>query len=431
MDAAAKHLLVFGAVLLALPYLAQARFDGNVSPGTAGLGGLTLSQARVRALEGNPRLRAAGAEVHAADGALRQAKAILNPQLEATAEDVGGDLPHWGQSQTTFSVSQPLEVPGKRKARAEAARFLKEAARQDFLRLRLDLLAEVDRRFATLLGAQERKLVAAENLDTAREVSAAVAALVEAGEASPIEALRARSDEGLAQIDLRGAERELDLARRELALLMGQQDPAFARAEGQLEEEVPVPDEGTALAGLSSLPDMARWRAEASRSEADLRLARRSRWPDLSLSAGWRRYAATGGHAYVAGLALSLPVFNTGAGAVIESSARLDQANLLSRAEEIRLESGLRSAREVLLKASEESRDLRDRVVPSALQIYEALNEGYRRGKFRLLDLLEARRSLAAAKLQYLDALVRLNAAKADLERLLGTHLTAVNGDLP
>jgi len=62
---------------------------------------------------------------------------------------------------------------------------------------------------------------------------------------------------------------------------------------------------------------------------------------------------------------------------------------------------------------------LRDEVLPRASNVYEALNEGYRRGKFRLLDLLEARRTLAQTRLRYVDALVRLNIANADLRRFL------------
>ena len=66
----------------------------------------------------------------------------------------------------------------------------------------------------------------------------------------------------------------------------------------------------------------------------------------------------------------------------------------------------------------EEARALRDEVLPRAAKVYEALNEGYRRGKFSVLDLLEARRTLARARLHYVDALVRLNIADADLRRL-------------
>ncbi len=85
----------------------------------------------------------------------------------------------------------------------------------------------------------------------------------------------------------------------------------------------------------------------------------------------------------------------------------------------------------MLEQSAGEVQRLRDRVVPNAQQIYDALSEGYRRGKFRLLDLLEARRSVASTRLRYVDALVRLNLAKADMDRLSVADSTTTDGGAP
>ena len=115
----------------------------------------------------------------------------------------------------------------------------------------------------------------------------------------------------------------------------------------------------------------------------------------------------------------------------MEASARLDQGLLERQAEEVRLKNALTSARLVLERANAEVRTLKGRVLPNAHKIFEALNEGYLRGKFRLLDLLEARRSLASVRLRYVDSLVRLNTAKAHLERLLATAKDLTDGAKP
>jgi cobalt-zinc-cadmium efflux system outer membrane protein len=200
---------------------------------------------------------------------------------------------------------------------------------------------------------------------------------------------------------------------------------------GALHESVALPDEASSLAGLERLPDLGRWRAETARLESELRLKRRSRWPDLDVGVGWRRYEATGEYAFVAGLGLTLPVFDRLAGAVAESSALLDHGRLEQRAEELRLESALRASLEGVATMRAEVRTLKEELLPRARQSYDALNEGYRRGKFSLLDLLEARRGLAAAQLRCVDALVRLNAAKVDLDRLLAGSATTDIGDTP
>jgi cobalt-zinc-cadmium efflux system outer membrane protein len=304
----------------------------------------------------------------------------------------------------------------------------KEAANQNLLAGRLDLVAEVDRRFVRLLGAQSRLRIAAESRAAAEMTTAAVTALVQAGEAAPIEELRARSEEALARVDFEAVRRERFIARRALSQLWGLEEPDFDSAEGALAEEVPIPDEESALARLKILPDLARRRAETRRLEARNRLARLFRWPDLTLSIGQRRFTETGERAYLAGVSIPLPLFNRNRGAVIEASARLDQGRLEERAEETTLRADVHSAYETLTGSASEVRILGEEIVPKAKLVHDAIQEGYRRGKYGLLDLLQTQKTLLEANLRHLDALVRLNLAKADLERLIGVPLETIEG---
>jgi outer membrane protein TolC len=53
------------------------------------------------------------------------------------------------------------------------------------------------------------------------------------------------------------------------------------------------------------------------------------------------------------------------------------------------------------------------------------VQEGYRRGKFGLLDLIDAGRFLLQIRLEYIDALRSVWVARADLDRLMS------QGDAP
>jgi len=357
--------------------------------------------------------------VQAAEGAYRQARAIANPDLGFEVEDFGGSGSLDVASQSTFSISQDVEWFGKRSARIDAARLERDVTVRDLARSRRDLLAEVDRKFATLLGAQERAAIAELNAQTAQEVTQAVSNLVTAGEVSPIEESRAEGDQALASIELANAVRDADLARRALARLWGDDIAAFSAAAGTLATTAALPERDAALAELGALPDLTRWDAEEARQASLVTLARRLALPDLTLSVGARTYSGRDGSAYVAGLALPIPLFTQYAGARAEASARQEQATYDRRADEVRIRVEFLSAYETLSQAIDEARALRDEVLPRASKVYEALNEGYRRGKFSLLDLLEARRTLAQTRLHYIDALVRLNIADADLRRLI------------
>jgi cobalt-zinc-cadmium efflux system outer membrane protein len=78
-----------------------------------------------------PRLAQSRAEVRQAAGLAQQASALPNPTLDVTVENFGGGAAFNAISptQTTVSVSQPLELGGKRSARTEAGRAGLDAAR--------------------------------------------------------------------------------------------------------------------------------------------------------------------------------------------------------------------------------------------------------------------------------------------------------------
>ncbi|HYN43460.1 MAG TPA: TolC family protein [Thermoanaerobaculia bacterium] len=386
---------------------------------------LTLEEARARALDSGPELRAAAAHLAAVEGALQQARALPNPDLSFEVEDFGGNLPVDVPSQQTLSIGQRVEWFGKRSARVEAARLESEVASFDLARRRRDVGHEVERRFAALLGAQERLAIADESTATAREVRAAVAALVSAGEVSPIEETRALGDEALAGIDRGGAARDVADAARALSQLWGDATASTPRAAGRLAQTALLLDRDAAFGGLVLLPDLARWDAETARLQALETLARREILPDLTLSAGARSFAGTGLRTWVAGVSLPVPLLTTYSGARSEATARLEQARQERRAEEARLRAACLTAQEALRQASSEVRILNESVLPNALLVYDALGEGYRRGKFRLLDLLEARRNLASVRLRVIDARTRLNLALADVRRLAPEELTA------
>lgn len=379
---------------------------------------MTLGEARARALEQGPELRAAAAGLAAAEGALKQARALPNPDLALEVEDFGGNLPTDAPAQGTLSVGERVEWFGKRSARVEAARLEREVAAADLARRRRDLLREVDRRYAALAGAQERLAIAEESRATAREVRETVTALVAAGEASPIEATRAAGDEALAGIDRDAADRDAAEAARALARLWGEPDGPLPRVAGPVAGNLAIPGRDGALERLAGLPDLARWDAELARRAALETLARRQPLPDLTLSAGARSYRGTGEHAWVAGLSLPLPLLTGYSGARAEASSRLEEARQERRAEEARLRASLLDALRSAESARDEVRALDGTVLPNATLVYDALGEGYRRGKFRLLDLLEARRNLAAVRVRAIDARTRLALALADVRRL-------------
>ncbi len=59
-------------------------------------------------------------------------------------------------------------------------------------------------------------------------------------------------------------------------------------------------------------------------------------------------------------------------------------------------------------------------VLPGARSAFDAATIGFENGKFSFLDVLDAQRTLIAAKSQYLNALANFHRSRAELESLVG-----------
>jgi outer membrane protein, heavy metal efflux system len=409
-------------------WIIAAAIAGVLAPRAGAADAITLAECRALALRANPDLAAAAAATDAAAGAWRQSRAWPNPELAAETEDFGGDLPRWSESSTTYTLAQRLAPFGSRSALARAGRFGLLAAQAGQELAERELLAETDRRFAGLLAAQARREILRENARIADTLLTVVAALVHAGEASPIDAERARADQTLARIDLDASELACSQSRLALAELLGQSRPQFDAAEGALEIDLALPAWDEAGAAVPDAPQLRWWEAETSRCAAMLSAARRSRLPELVVGAGYRRFASSGDATYLASLALELPLLDRKRGAIEEAAARVRQAESGRAAAATRRATRGAAAHAALQSALTQARMMSESIVPGTAEVYRALNEGYQRGKFSLLDVLDARRRLADARLRAIDTWTAVAAARAELESILATPLEERKG---
>ena len=387
--------------------------------------GLTLEEADRLTLERSPEIAALRAAVASADGAVRQAGAIPNPVLALEAEDFGFDRPGWDDSQLTLTFEQPVELGGKRAARRDERRSARDVAAAELdIRIR-DLRAEVRRSFAAGLHAQERVRILHETLETVAEISAAVGELVRAGEVSPVEKLRAENEAALARADHEVGHGELLVATRRLVALWGGVAADAETLDGQLPHDSAAAEHDDVLLPPDDLPDLAAREAEIRRLESAVQREKRNRIPDATLTLGMRRFPGMDEHTFIAGVGLPLPLFDRNRGAIEEATADLERARHERDALAIRLARDLDSARQKLRSVQSETKLLHDDILPRSREILAAMEEGYRRGKFRLLDLLDARRTTLAAELRCNDAHFGLELARIEVQRLAGAAAPA------
>jgi cobalt-zinc-cadmium efflux system outer membrane protein len=139
----------------------------------------------------------------------------------------------------------------------------------------------------------------------------------------------------------------------------------------------------------------------------------------VTASLGVRRFAETDDNALVAGLSVPLPVFDRNQGAVAAAAARRVEAERRRSAFRARQKADFQAAYNTLKAADLSARSLDDRIIPSARSVFSATTSGYQAGKFSLIELLDAQRTLFEAQVQGVAARAELAKAQADFERLI------------
>lgn len=388
-------------------------------------GELTLARAIDAALRSNPDLLASAYELSAAQARLVQAGLRPNPEVSLELENFAGTGATRGvdELETTLSLSQVVEMGGKRELR----RSLGEAD-IDFVTIEqrareLDLLAEVARRFIDVVVAQERVRFADEAVALAQTTLDAIGARVEAGRSPEAERSRARIARVRATIEQRQAQSELRSARYSLAANWGTPEPVFTQAKANLFDLRAVESFPSLMARLERSPDFVRFASETRLRESELRLAQAQARPNLSFSLGVRRLEGSDDAALVAGFSMPLPMSDRNQGTIREAQIRVTQTAAMRDAALIRTRASLLGLYQELTAAQARVETLRDEALPQAQQALDQTRSGYERGRFSFLELVTVQEELLALRAATIDAAADYHRMLAEIERLTSTAL--------
>ncbi|AIR88895.1 cytochrome C [Pseudomonas cremoricolorata] len=363
----------------------------------------------------NPELAAARQEIGIAQGARRQAGRVPNPQLSYEMEDTRRST-----STTTVTLSQSLELGGKRGARIDVASHGQSVAQLELERQVANLRAEVIQAFYAARRAQTGVELAKQSQALTQRGLRVVEGRVHAGKSSPVEATRAQVQLAEATLQVRRAETEQATAYQQLAQVIGSPLSAVERLDSpDLSPGLP-PAVETLLANLEHTTELRQAVAQIDESDAALGLEKAQRIPDLTVSVGSQYDRAAREQVSVVGLSMALPLFDRNQGNILSAARRADQARDRRNAVELRLRAETQVAVQQWSTAMQEVQTYDKTILPSAQRAVETATRGFEMGKFGFIEVLDAQRTLIAARGQYLDSLAAATAARAQVERLYG-----------
>ena len=366
-----------------------------------------------------PRLIEGAAQVQAAQGFARQAAAFPNPLLGVESENFGASPPFNGftSAETTVTLSELVEIGGKRRSRIAAGRADLEAAQAAYTQARADFAHDLALAYVTAEAASIRATLAAEELARAEEDLRAARLLVSAGRESDLRAIQAQALTAAARADLETSRANAVEAFIRIASLVGISEPYTGVGPSLLSvaQRLPIPTSDPPTTPPVVLAAQAQRDAAARRLE----LERKRAISDLSVSVGTRRLAADDANAFVAGVSVPIPLFDRNRGAIAARNAELTAAEARLNGAKFEAEANWRSA---IAQARAADNRLRasDELESVAQEGYRLARLGYDAGRAPLIELLATRRALTDARARALDARVARIEAEATLARLAG-----------
>jgi cobalt-zinc-cadmium efflux system outer membrane protein len=376
---------------------------------------LTLDTALQTAFANNPDLAAAQWDIEIAAGGRQQAGLIPNPVASWDAEDTRRDT-----RTTTLKLSQTLELGGKRGARVDVATRAQDAAALALEQRRNTLRAEVIEGYYGALRAQERLDLAQRSLALAERGLVVANGRVTAGKSSPVEATRAQVQLSEIRLELNRAHMGLTDAYRRLAASTGSAATDFQAVATPSHSTPPLPSATHLLARLEQTAELRLAELQIVQNEASVGLEKAQRIPDLDVSIGSQYDASVRERVNLVGVSMPIPLFNRNQGNVLAATRRADQARDLRNAAELRLRTETRQALDLWQTANSEVRAFNQQILPAAQRAVDSATRGFEMGKFNFLDVLDAQRTLIAARTQYLAATAQATDAWLRIERIYG-----------
>jgi len=391
----------------------------TIAPGA--IATFDLESLELLALERNPTLVQAGAQVTISRGAAIQAGLYPNPTAGYIAEQIGAEGTP-GELQGLF-VEQEIVTGGKLElSRSKYAQEARQAQLQVAAQ-RYRVLYEVKVAFFEALAGQRRVEVERELQANAQETAKTLRELENVGQANRADVVQSRLELTRSQTQLSIAETQLRGRLEQLAAVIGAPDQPLDSLQGTLDlDPNQFIDRETALANiLTCSPEILFARAEVIRDRIAVDRERVEPIPNVNLRAASGYNFETDNATAGVEVGLRLPIWDKNQGTIMQAQAELGRA----QAEVVRIELMLRQRFAETFTEYETARlsalTYQNELLPQAAEVKNLYREGFEKSRAAWPQVLDAQRDFYSLFQEYLDTLVAARRSEAALSAFLLT----------
>lgn len=374
---------------------------------------LTLPDALKRALEANPGVARARAEIAANQAQTRVIRSSILPQVGFQANYTRNDQEvsfGSGDDQTTLlaandwsyrlTLSQPIYAGNRERKALQQTRLTTEVSRQGLLSAEDQLLLGVASDYLTVVESEALLAVEQKNLELARRRRDQAQIFFEAGETTRVDVLRAEADIKAAERRLASARQVREAAVGRLRLDLAVETPIDVQAPGQFLPALPAE---TALINeaRASRPEVAQAQANVEIARLEVSKQRNALLPTVTADGAYvKQRAAFPTDQYGQfSIRFSVPIFDSGQtrGRVALAEERRRQAELTLQQVQQTVGEEVHQAL-VNLQTAEANLQLSKEQLAAAEAEYNQANELYRAQELTSLEAQSAETSLAEAR---------------------------------
>lgn len=378
----------------------------------------TINDLIAISLESSPQVLAARDQSKAIKGQLSSARAVPNPEFEVTMgqqRSVSGSLTVGNVS--SWSVTQPLDMPYTRYPRVNAAEANLRAAEATRIAFEIETISKVRQRFYELMRREAESKAATEDMNLTKQIRDRMQIRYDVGETARFELIRAQTEFLNAQMVDESSKLRVEQARSQLRQVVGHnlpQDYVVVIEQPKIE---PLPSLTVLLNELhAQSPELQKAKAEVEASESKLSLEKNSRLPRLAFKAQQFNDPNFVDRQY--GLQITMPIWDFKGGQIAEAEANASKAKNQFNAQSQSLEQQIESAYKLYEMTNYQVKILSQEVVTLAASAQRIAEVSYRYGERGMLEYLDAQRTFRAARNDLIRARFDLASVVNEIQRL-------------
>lgn len=341
-------------------------------------------------------------------------KAYPNPQISVNREQLNAGTVDY--QETTYMISQPIELLGQPFLRVQSASKSQKAAELQFEYDRLQLIGQVKSLYVKYWQLSKKLSTYNRALEVIRKARASAKARQVEGTFSGlqvqrfnIELSRYRKQRDEIQLSLQQAKRRLSTY-----LFAGEElDTNIRASDSLMVNPLNLQKQTLIQYALANRADLQALEQMVDASELQYKVEKRNRLPDMNLNLGYKNQS-DGFEGFVIGGSIKLPIFNHNRGnvTITRAQARSRETEQTLKQQAVRNQVEIAYQRVELI--FEQWKSMQEEAMEASM--LEAARAAYREGRYSLVELLDATRAYVDGQIMIYETIADYNQALFELD---------------